>query len=74
MLVGHAARAGYIVLLAHSAFWLWAGHWVWAWDQFLWIAGFWAIEHNVSEWREEILEENEEPGSPDHCKNSNSVV
>jgi hypothetical protein len=60
MLVGHAARVGYIVLLAHSAFWVWAGHWVWAWDQFLWIAGFWAIEHNVSEWREEILEEQEE--------------
>jgi hypothetical protein len=60
MVVSHAARAGYIVLLAHAVFWAWAGHWVWAWDQFLWIAGFWAIERNVSEWREEIIEEKEE--------------
>lgn len=55
MLVSHAARAGYAVLFAHAAFWVWTGHWVWAWDQFLWIAGFWAIEKNLSDWREELL-------------------
>jgi hypothetical protein len=60
MVVSHAARAGYVILFAHAVFWAWAGHWVWSWDQFLWIAGFWAIEHNVSEWREEIIEEKEE--------------
>lgn len=59
MVLSHAARAGYAILFAHAIFWAWAGHWVWAWDQFLWIAGFWAIEHNVSEWREEIIEESE---------------
>jgi len=57
MVVGHAARLGYAVLFAHAIFWAWVGHWVWGWDQFLWIAGFWAIEKNLSEWREEILEE-----------------
>ena len=57
MVVGHGARGGYALLFINAAFWAWTGHWVWAWDQFLWIAGFWAIERNLSEWREEILEE-----------------
>ena len=57
MVVSHGARVGYAVLLIHAAFWAWTGHWVWGWDQFLWIAGFWAIERNLSEWREEIREE-----------------
>jgi hypothetical protein len=57
MVVSYAARVGYAVLFAHAAFWIWSGHWVWAWDQFLWIAGFWAIELNLSEWREDIREE-----------------
>jgi hypothetical protein len=60
MVVSHAAKLGYAVLLVHAGFWAWAGHWVWAWDQFLWIAGFWAIEMNLSEWREEIREEHPE--------------
>lgn len=57
MVVSYAARIGYAVLFAHAAFWIWSGHWVWAWDQVLWIAGFWAIELNLSEWREDIREE-----------------
>jgi len=60
MMVSHAARVGYAVLFAHAIFWAWTGHWVWGWDQFLWIAGFWAIEKNLSEWREEIREEHPE--------------
>ena len=59
MVLSHAARAGYAILFVHALFWLWVGHWVWAWDQFLWIAGFWAIENNVSEWRDEIMQKNE---------------
>jgi hypothetical protein len=57
MLTSHAAKLCYAVLFTHAAFWAWTGHWVWAWDQFLWIAGFWAIEMNLSDWREEIREE-----------------
>jgi hypothetical protein len=57
MLASHAAKAGYAVLFGNAAFWAWTGNWVWAWDQFLWIAGFWAIENNLSEWRDEIREE-----------------
>lgn len=57
MLVTHAAKVFYAVLLMHASYWGWQGHWVYTWDQFLWIAGFWAIENNLSEWREEIREE-----------------
>ncbi len=60
MVVSHAAKLAYAVLFANAAFWAWTGHWVWGWDQFLWIAGFWAIEKNLSEWREEIREEHPE--------------
>lgn len=57
MLVSHSAKLIYAVLIFDGVFWAWSGHWVWAWDQFLWIAGFWAIESNLSEWRDEIREE-----------------
>ena len=54
MVVSHAAKVGYVVLFAHAVWWGWTGHWVYAWDQTLWIAGFWAIEMNLSDWRAEI--------------------
>lgn len=57
MVVSHAARIAYAVLFANAGFWIWTGHWVWGWDQFLWIVGFWIIERNLSAWREEIIEE-----------------
>jgi len=57
MVTTHAAKVLYAMLIAHAGFWVYTGHWVWGWDQFLWIAGFWAIEKNLSEWREEIREE-----------------
>lgn len=46
----------YGVLFAHALFWLWVGHWVYAWDQVLWIVGFWIIDHNLAMWRAEIEE------------------
>lgn len=61
MLASHAAKFFYFVLFCHMTWWAWIGHWVYAWDQFLWIAGFWAIENNVSEWRREIEEEQGRP-------------
>jgi hypothetical protein len=59
MAATYAAKVLYGVLFVHMTWWAYSGHWVWAWDQFLWIAGFWAIEKNLSEWREEIREEHE---------------
>lgn len=37
-------------------YWLYRGHWMFAWDELVWIAGFIAIEMNVVEWRNEIIE------------------
>ena len=47
----------YLVLFALAAWWATLTHWLYTWDTFLWIAGFAAIEMNISEWREEIIEE-----------------
>jgi hypothetical protein len=47
----------YLGLVALSIYWLSTDHWLYAWDEFLWIAGFAAIEMNLSEWRDEINED-----------------
>jgi len=54
MLLSYAGKAFYGVLFLDAAYWTWMGHWLWAWDQTLWICGFWAIEYNMKEWRDEI--------------------
>lgn len=60
MLASYAAKAFYGVLFFHAGYWAWNGHWVYAWDQVLWILGFFAIELNVKDWREELREEDME--------------
>ena len=57
MLVSHSAKLLYAILWAAAAYWVYIGHWVYAWDEALWILGFWAIENNLSEWRDDIREE-----------------
>jgi hypothetical protein len=54
MFVSRLGKVFYGVLFAHAAYWAWLGHWLYAWDQLLWIGGFFAIEVNVSEWRKHI--------------------
>ncbi len=44
----------YSVLWFICAYWLYRGHWVFAWDEALWILGFVAIGMNLSQWRKEI--------------------
>jgi hypothetical protein len=39
-----------------AGYWLFRGHWVYAWGEALWIFGFAAIEMNISEWKQEIIE------------------
>jgi len=57
-IVSRAIKVFYAVLFIDAAYWAWLGHWLWAWDQVLWICGFWAIEYNMKEWRDQIeLEE-----------------
>jgi hypothetical protein len=47
----------YAILVILAAWWAWLSHWLYTWDEFLWIAGFAAIEMNINEWRGEIEEE-----------------
>ena len=46
----------YALLWLAAAYWLYRGHWIFAWDEALWILGFIAIDGNLEEWREEIEE------------------
>jgi hypothetical protein len=46
----------YSVLVFNACYWMSKGHWVYAWDELLWIGGFAAIEMNLSEWRDELSE------------------
>jgi hypothetical protein len=61
MLVSQASKIFYCVLFIDAAYWAWIGHWLWTWDQLLWIGGFWAIEYNMKEWREDIEHAEKEP-------------
>jgi hypothetical protein len=47
----------YASLIAMGVYWAWLGHWLYLWDELVWIGGFAAIEMNMSEWRDEINEE-----------------
>ena len=46
----------YTVLVLIAVYWIWKGHYVYAWDELLWIGGFAAIEMNLSEWRDDLSE------------------
>lgn len=47
----------YAILFVLAGWWAYLGHWIYTWDTFVWIAGFAAIEMNVHEWRDELLDE-----------------
>jgi hypothetical protein len=46
----------YLVLIGNGIIWLFTGYPLYAWDAFLWIFGFWAIELNLAEWEQERRE------------------
>ena len=48
----------YSMLWVAITLWIYHGHWMFAWDEFIWIAGFIAIELNMMEWRKDIIREN----------------
>ncbi|MEM8563554.1 MAG: hypothetical protein AAGF57_15040 [Pseudomonadota bacterium] len=55
---------GYLLLIGNGIVWGLQGYYMYAWDAFLWIFGFWAIELNLAEWEIERVEElKEEAGS-----------
>ena len=56
-LVRQAKTLFYVVLIGNCVIWLYTGYYVYSWDAFLWIFGFWAIELNLAKWENERLEE-----------------
>lgn len=49
----------YTALWSFAAWWVYLGHYYFAWDEALWIVGFIAIEMNMDEWKKEIEEADE---------------
>jgi hypothetical protein len=49
----------YSSLIALSIYWASLSHWLYVWDELVWIGGFAAIEMNVSEWRNELRDQPE---------------
>ena len=47
----------YLSLIALGVYWATLSHWLYVWDELVWIGGFAAIEMNVSQWRDELLED-----------------
>ena len=47
----------YLVLIANAIAWLLTDYYIYTWDAFLWIFGFWVIELNLAEWELERLQE-----------------
>jgi len=44
----------YLLLVVFAIWWATLSHWLYFWDELLWIGGFAAIEMNLSEWRDEL--------------------
>jgi len=53
----------YASLIGLGIYWASLGHWLYLWDELVWIGGFAAIEMNVSQWRDDLLEEKEDSNS-----------
>jgi len=49
----------YLSLIAIGIYWASLSHWLYLWDELVWIGGFAAIELNISEWRSELRETQE---------------
>lgn len=44
----------YALILSFGIYWAYYGHWVYLWDELLWIFGFAFLEVNLEGWRDEI--------------------
>ena len=47
----------YLSILGVGVYWATLSHWLYLWDECLWIGGFMAIDMNLSEWRKEMVHE-----------------
>jgi hypothetical protein len=49
----------YLILFGLALYWGSLSHWLYSWDTFVWISGFAAIEWNISNWRDELLDQHD---------------
>lgn len=49
----------YAVLIGIGIYWATLSHWLYFWDELVWIGGFAIIDMNISEWRDELIEKQE---------------
>lgn len=49
----------YLTLIGLGIYWASLSHWLYLWDELVWIGGFAAIEMNISEWHGELVEKQE---------------
>jgi hypothetical protein len=47
----------YLLLIAIGIYWATLSHWLYLWDELVWIGGFSAIDMNLGQWRDELLED-----------------
>ena len=60
----------YFTIAGAAVYWFTKGHYVYTWDEFVWIAGFAALDVNLSEWRHELEEEEAELEAAQNSKES----
>jgi len=60
----------YASLIAIGVYWATLSHWLYLWDELVWICGFAAIEMNLNDWRGELLGK-QETSSLDEMNPSN---
>ena len=53
----HVKSFFYLILIGDGIIWSFTGYPLYAWDAFMWIFGFWAIELNLAEWERDRLQE-----------------
>lgn len=45
----------YSIIWTVIVYWIYRGHYMFAWDEFMWVAGFFVISMNMDEWKDEII-------------------
>jgi hypothetical protein len=52
-----ASKLMYLSLIGIGIYWASLSHWLYLWDEVVWILGFAAIEMNISQWHDELVGE-----------------
>jgi len=52
-----ASKIMYLSLIGIGIYWASLSHWLYLWDEVVWILGFAAIEMNISQWHDELVGE-----------------